>query len=170
MDLTYNAQESGKRLYLETYGCQMNVADSEVVASVLQMAGYETTDTLDHADAIFINTCSVRDNAEQRIFARLNQLNALRRQRKRRLIVGVIGCMAERLKEVLITDYDVDVVAGPDAYLELPSLIGLAENGQKAIKLFNTQAEAIVFAKKLAKSQEGSIRVHSVKGRIRKAH
>ncbi|MBQ4139352.1 MAG: radical SAM protein, partial [Muribaculaceae bacterium] len=136
MDLTYNAQESGKRLYLETYGCQMNVADSEVVASVLQMAGYETTDTLDHADAIFINTCSVRDNAEQRIFARLNQLNALRRQRKRRLIVGVIGCMAERLKEVLITDYDVDVVAGPDAYLELPSLIGLAENGQKAI---NTQ-------------------------------
>ena len=136
LNLTYNAQESGKHLLLETYGCQMNVADSEVVASVMQMAGYETTDTLDHADAIFINTCSVRDNAEQRIFARLNQLNALRRQRKRRLIVGIIGCMAERLKDTLITDYDVDVVAGPDAYLELPSLVALAENGEKAI---NTQ-------------------------------
>ncbi|MBO4813760.1 MAG: tRNA (N6-isopentenyl adenosine(37)-C2)-methylthiotransferase MiaB [Muribaculaceae bacterium] len=157
LKLTYNAQESGKRLYLETYGCQMNVADSEVVASVMQMAGYETTDTLDHADAIFINTCSVRDNAEQRIFARLNQLNALRRQRNRRLIVGIIGCMAERLKDTLITDYDVDVVAGPDAYLELPSLIALAENGEKAIntQLSTTETYRDVIPQRVAGSKVG---------------
>ncbi len=140
MNLTYNRPEGefSKHLYLETYGCQMNVADSEVVASVMQMAGYGTCDTVDDADAIFINTCSVRDNAEQRIFARLRQLNALRRHRQRRLIVGVIGCMAERMKEVLISDYDVDLVAGPDSYLELPALIGAAEQGEKV--LFNAPA------------------------------
>ena len=122
-----------KKLYIETYGCQMNVADSEVVASVMKMAGYDTTDNLDEADAIFINTCSVRDNAEQKIFSRLNQLNALRHHRQRRLIIGVIGCMAERIKDVLINEHDVDVVAGPDSYLDLPNLIGTAENGDKAI-------------------------------------
>ena len=100
----------------------------------MKMAGYDTTDTLDAADAIFINTCSIRDNAEQKIFSRLNQLNALRRNRKRRLIVGIIGCMAERLKEVLINEYDVDIVAGPDSYLELPNLIASAEAGEKAIE------------------------------------
>ncbi|MBP3739283.1 MAG: tRNA (N6-isopentenyl adenosine(37)-C2)-methylthiotransferase MiaB [Muribaculaceae bacterium] len=135
LKLTYDAPqgEFPKRLFLETYGCQMNVADSEVVASVMQMAGYGTTDTLDDADAILINTCSVRDNAEQKIFTRLAQLNALRRRRSRRLLVGVIGCMAERMKDVLITDHGVDLVAGPDSYLELPSLIGAAEQGEKAI-------------------------------------
>ena len=135
MKLTYDAPqgEFGKWLYLETYGCQMNVADSEVVASVMQMAGYGTTEVLDDADAIMINTCSVRDNAEQRIFARLNQLNALRRRRQRRLIIGVIGCMAERMKDVLISDHGVDLVAGPDSYLQLPDLIAAAEQGQKAI-------------------------------------
>ena len=135
MKLIYDNQgEFSKKLFIETYGCQMNVADSEVVASVMKMAGYDTTDTLDAADAIFINTCSIRDNAEQKIFSRLNQLNALRRNRKRRLIVGVIGCMAERLKEVLINEYDVDIVAGPDSYLELPNLIASAEAGEKAIE------------------------------------
>ena len=135
MKLSYDNQgEFSKKLFIETYGCQMNVADSEVVASVMKMAGYDTTDTLDAADAIFINTCSIRDNAEQKIFSRLNQLNALRRNRKRRLIVGIIGCMAERLKEVLINEYDVDIVAGPDAYLELPNLIASAEAGEKAIE------------------------------------
>ena len=129
-----NQGELSKKLFIETYGCQMNVADSEVVASVMKMAGYDTTDTLDAADAIFINTCSIRDNAEQKIFSRLNQLNALRRNRKRRLIVGIIGCMAERLKEVLINEYDVDIVAGPDSYLELPNLIASAEAGEKAIE------------------------------------
>ena len=134
MKLSYDNQgEFSKKLFIETYGCQMNVADSEVVASVMKMAGY-TTDTLDAADAIFINTCSIRDNAEQKIFSRLNQLNALRRNRKRRLIVGIIGCMAERLKEVLINEYDVDIVAGPDSYLELPNLIASAEAGEKAIE------------------------------------
>ena len=135
MKLSYDNQgEFSKKLFIETYGCQMNVADSEVVASVMKMAGYDTTDTLDAAGAIFINTCSIRDNAEQKIFSRLNQLNALRRNRKRRLIVGIIGCMAERLKEVLINEYDVDIVAGPDSYLELPNLIASAEAGEKAIE------------------------------------
>ncbi len=135
MKLSYDNQgEFSKKLFIETYGCQMNVADSEVVASVMKMAGYDTTDTLDAADAIFINTCSIRDNAEQKIFSRLNQLNALRRNRKCRLIVGIIGCMAERLKEVLINEYDVDIVAGPDSYLELPNLIASAEAGEKAIE------------------------------------
>lgn len=135
MKLSYDNQgEFSKKLFIETYGCQMNVADSEVVASVMKMAGYDTTDTLDAADAIFINTCSIRDNAEQKIFSRLNQLNALRRNRKRRLIVGIIGCMADRLKEVLINEYDVDIVAGPDSYLELPNLIASAEAGEKAIE------------------------------------
>ena len=135
MKLSYDNQgEFSKKLFIETYGCQMNVADSEVVASVMKMAGYDTTDTLDAADAIFVNTCSIRDNAEQKIFSRLNQLNALRRNRKRRLIVGIIGCMAERLKEVLINEYDVDIVAGPDSYLELPNLIASAEAGEKAIE------------------------------------
>lgn len=135
MKLSYDNQgEFSKKLFIETYGCQMNVADSEVVASVMKMAGYDTTDTLDAADAIFINTCSIRDNAEQKIFSRLNQLNALRRNRKRRLIVGIIGCMAERLKEVLINEHDVDIVAGPDSYMELPNLIASAEAGEKAIE------------------------------------
>ena len=136
LDLRYEGDgEFPKKLFLETYGCQMNVADSEVVASVMQMAGYGTTDDLDSADAIFINTCSVRDNAEQRIFARLNTLNALRRKRQRRLITGIIGCMAERLKDELINNHGVDLVAGPDSYLELPSLITAAENGEKAINV-----------------------------------
>lgn len=131
--LSYSPDECAKKLFIETYGCQMNVADSEVVASVMKMAGYDVAETVDDADAIFINTCSVRDNAEQKIFTRLNQLNALRHKRTRRLIIGIIGCMAERIKDVLIKDYDVDLVAGPDAYLDLPNLIGAAENGEKAI-------------------------------------
>ena len=135
MKLSYDNQgEFSKKLFIETYGCQMNVADSEVVASVMKMAGYDITDNLEDADAVFLNTCSIRDNAEQKIFSRLNQLNALRRNRKRRLIVGIIGCMAERLKEVLINEYDVDIVAGPDSYLELPNLIASAEAGEKAIE------------------------------------
>ena len=123
-----------KKLYIETYGCQMNVADSEVVASVMKMAGYETTDSLDDANAVFLNTCSVRDNAEQKIIHRLEVLNALRRK-GRKLIVGVLGCMAERVKEQLLTDYGADLVAGPDAYLSLPDLVAQAELGQKAINI-----------------------------------
>ena len=123
-----------KKLYIETYGCQMNVADSEVVASVMKMAGYETTDSLDDANAVFLNTCSVRDNAEQKIIHRLEALNALRRK-GRKLIIGVLGCMAERVKEQLLTDYGADLVAGPDAYLSLPDLVAQTELGQKAINI-----------------------------------
>ena len=113
----------------------MNVADSEVVASVMQMAGYETTESIDEADAVFLNTCSVRDNAEQKIYHRLEALNALRRQRKEKgsLIIGVLGCMAERVKEELLDKHGVDLVAGPDAYMSLPDLIAQAELGHKAI-------------------------------------
>ena len=122
-----------KKLYIETYGCQMNVADSEVVASVMQMAGYETTDDLKEADAVFLNTCSVRDNAEQKIYHRLEALNAQRKSRK--LIIGVLGCMAERVKEELLEQHGADLVAGPDAYLSLPDLIAQAETGHKAINI-----------------------------------
>ena len=123
-----------KKLYIETYGCQMNVADSEVVASVMQMAGYEPADDIAEADAVFLNTCSVRDNAEQKIYHRLEALSAERRKRGR-LIVGVLGCMAERVKEELLERYGADLVAGPDAYLTLPDLVAQAENGHKAINI-----------------------------------
>ena len=122
-----------KKLYIETYGCQMNVADSEVVASVMQMAGYESTESLDEADAVFLNTCSVRDNAEQKIYHRLDALDAIKR--KRPLIIGVLGCMAERVKDDLLENHHADLVAGPDAYLSLPDLIAQAETGHKAINI-----------------------------------
>ena len=122
-----------KKLYIETYGCQMNVADSEVVASVMQMAGYETTEAIDEADAVFLNTCSVRDNAEQKIYHRLEALAAIRR--KRRLIIGVLGCMAERAQQDLLENHHADLVAGPDAYLSLPDLIAQAETGHKAMNI-----------------------------------
>ena len=121
-----------KKLYIETYGCQMNVADSEVVASVMQMAGYETTETLDEADAVFLNTCSVRDNAEQKIFHRLDALDAERRK-GHNMILGVLGCMAERAQQDLLDNHHCDLVAGPDAYLSLPDLIAQAELGHKAM-------------------------------------
>ena len=121
-----------KKLYIETYGCQMNVADSEVVASVMQMAGYETTETRDEADAVFLNTCSVRDNAEQKIFHRLDALDAERRK-GHSMILGVLGCMAERAQQDLLDNHHCDLVAGPDAYLSLPDLIAQAELGHKAM-------------------------------------
>ncbi len=123
-----------KKLYIETYGCQMNVADSEVVASVMRMAGYEPCETLDEADAVFLNTCSVRDNAEQKIVHRLEALNAMRRK-KRKFLIGVLGCMAERVKEGLLNEHGADLVAGPDAYLSLPDLIAQAEAGHKAMNI-----------------------------------
>ena len=123
----------------------MNVADSEVVASVMQMAGYEPTESLDEADAVFLNTCSVRDNAEQKIYRRLDALNAERKRRsslptgegrgRGSLIIGVLGCMAERVKDDLLANHHADLVAGPDAYLSLPDLIAQAETGHKAINI-----------------------------------
>ena len=122
-----------KKLYIETYGCQMNVADSEVVASVMQMADYETTEDINEADAVFLNTCSVRDNAEQKIYHRLDALAAIKR--KRPLIIGVLGCMAERAQQDLLESHHCDLVAGPDAYLSLPDLIAQAETGHKAMNI-----------------------------------
>ncbi len=123
-----------KKLYIETYGCQMNVADSEVVASVMQMAGYEVTDNADEADAVFLNTCSVRENAENKIYRRLQTLHAENRKGRHR-IIGVLGCMAERVRDELIEQYHADIVAGPDAYLNLPDLTAQAELGLKAINI-----------------------------------
>ncbi|MBO7067951.1 MAG: tRNA (N6-isopentenyl adenosine(37)-C2)-methylthiotransferase MiaB [Bacteroidaceae bacterium] len=123
-----------KKLLIETYGCQMNVADSEVVASVMGMAGYEVTDNMDEADAVFLNTCSVRDNAEQKIISRLEFLYSLQKK-GRKIIIGVLGCMAERVKEELIEKYHTDIVVGPDAYMSLPDLIAQVECGHKAINV-----------------------------------
>lgn len=125
-----------KKLYIETYGCQMNVADSEVVASIMETIGYEQTADAAEADAVLLNTCSIRDNAEQKIHARLAELNARRRARDgKRFAIGVIGCMAERAKTDLIENCGVDLVAGPDAYLDLPNLMASVEAGHKAINV-----------------------------------
>ena len=131
---TFPEEETNKKLFIETYGCQMNVADSEVVASVMQMAGYELTEHIEEADAIFVNTCSVRDNAEQKIYGRLQYFNSLRKKKKS-LLVGVLGCMAERVKDDLIQKHHVNLVAGPDSYMDLPNLIGAAEQGEKVMNV-----------------------------------
>ena len=146
-----------KKLYIETYGCQMNVADSEVVASVMKMAGYELCQQAEEADAVFLNTCSVRDNAEQKIYHRLEELNALRRKRgERKLVVGVLGCMAERVKEDLLEHHHTDLVAGPDSYLSLPDLIAQCELGHKAIniELSTTETYRDVVPQRMAVGQK----------------
>ena len=135
-----------KKLYIETYGCQMNVADSEVESSVMKMAGYEPTEHEDEADAVFLNTCSVRENAENKIYHRLDQLYAEQKRRKREirndegntserppLILGVLGCMAERVKDDLIKNHHANIVCGPDAYMSLPEMMAAAELGQPAV-------------------------------------
>ncbi|MCQ2239204.1 MAG: tRNA (N6-isopentenyl adenosine(37)-C2)-methylthiotransferase MiaB [Bacteroidaceae bacterium] len=122
-----------KKLLIETYGCQMNVADSEVIASIMKMQDYDTCETLEEADAVLLNTCSVRDNAEQKIFHRLEFFESGRNKKKLR--VGVVGCMAERVREDWIENHGVDIVAGPDAYLTLPELFAQVEVGQKAINV-----------------------------------
>ena len=129
-----------KKLYIETYGCQMNVADSEVVASVMQMAGYEMCQDEAEADAIFMNTCSVRENAENKIYNRLDTLHA-EQKKGRKVILGVLGCMAERVKDDLIENHDAQVVAGPDSYLNLPDMIAQAEAGNKAIDIALSKTE-----------------------------
>lgn len=133
-DLKSAAEKAEKKLFIETYGCQMNVADSEVVASIMQMDGYALTEQIEEADAIFVNTCSVRDNAEQKIYGRLQYFQSLRKKKKH-LIVGVMGCMAERVKDELIHVHHADLVVGPDAYLDLPNLVGAVERGEKAINV-----------------------------------
>ncbi len=121
-----------KKLYIETYGCQMNVADSEVVASVMKMADYEVCENEDEADAIFLNTCSVRENAENKIYHRLDTLHA-EQKKGRKLILGVLGCMAERVKDDLIQNHFANLVCGPDSYLNLPEMVTAVEIGQPAI-------------------------------------
>lgn len=124
-----------KKLYVESYGCQMNFSDSEIVASILNENGYDTTSNADEADVVLINTCAIRDNAEQRVRNRLQNLNKSKKQNPN-LVVGVLGCMAERLKSQLLEEEKlVDLVAGPDAYRELPSLISEVETGQKAVNV-----------------------------------
>lgn len=133
-DLKSAAGNEEKKLFIETYGCQMNVADSEVIASIMKMDGYAVTDKIEEADAVFVNTCSVRDNAEQKIYGRLQYFQSLKRKKKS-LIVGVLGCMAERVKEELINVHHADLVVGPDSYMDLPNLVGAVEHGEKAINV-----------------------------------
>ena len=140
-----------RRVHIETYGCQMNVADSEVVASIMQMDGFHLTEDPELADAIFLNTCSVRDNAEQKVLNRLAYYHSIRKKKRRRIIIGVLGCMAERAKEELIEKHHVDLVVGPDSYLDLPNLVGAVERGEKAInvKLSTTETYKDVLPLKL---------------------
>lgn len=130
-----------KKLYIETYGCQMNVADSEVVASVMNMAGYEPTDNEAEADAIFLNTCSVRENAENKIYQRLDQLFADKKKKGLKTVLGVLGCMAERVRNDLVENHHANIVCGPDAYMSLPEMMAAAEQGLPAVdvKLSTTE-------------------------------
>lgn len=140
---TTSDQDTGKgrKLYIESYGCQMNFSDSEIVAAILQEHGFDTTSQPIHADVIFLNTCAIRDNAEQRIWKRLKELSWLKRQ-KPALLIGVLGCMAERLKSRLLEEEKiVDLVAGPDAYRDLPRLVAEAEDGAKAVNVFLSREE-----------------------------
>lgn len=134
-DFKSATENENKKLFIETYGCQMNVADSEVIASIMQMAGYGVADSLEDADAVFMNTCSIRDNAEQKILNRLEFFHSLKKNKNKNLIVGVLGCMAERVKDDLIENHHVDLVVGPDAYLTLPDLVASVEAGEKAINV-----------------------------------
>lgn len=150
-----------KKVRIETYGCQMNVADSEVIAAQLALMGYEPTDLEEEASAVILNTCSIRDNAEQKIYSRLAHWNALRRKTGRNIIIGVVGCMAERLKQDLVVNHGVDLVAGPDAYRELPDLIAAAETGVPAINVELSTSETYrdITPRRLAKSISGFISI-----------
>ena len=149
-----------KRFYIETYGCQMNVADSEVVAAIMQTADCQLTEDWYEADIILLNTCSIRDNAEQKVVSRLRELRALTRK-EHRPTMGVIGCMAERMGEELIRDYKVDFVAGPDAYLDIPNLLAQCELGQKAIniELSKTETYREVLPARIGKTISGFVSI-----------
>ncbi|MGI6074041.1 MAG: tRNA (N6-isopentenyl adenosine(37)-C2)-methylthiotransferase MiaB [Fermentimonas sp.] len=147
-------ENDSKKLYIETYGCQMNTADSEVVASIMEMDGYELTDNEKDADAVFVNTCSIRDNAEQKVLQRLEYFKSVKRKHNNNLIIGVLGCMAERVQGDLIDVYGVDLVVGPDSYMDLPNLIGAAEQGNRAmnVELSKTETYKDVIPLKMAGS------------------
>jgi len=156
----FKSELNDKKVFIETYGCQMNVADSEVVASIMQMDGFALTDKITEADAIFVNTCSIRDNAEQKVINRLRYFETLKRKNKK-LIIGVIGCMAERVKDELINEYGVNIVVGPDAYLDIPNLIGAVEQGNKAINvdLSTTETYSEILPTRISKSISGFISI-----------
>lgn len=148
-----------KHFYIETYGCQMNVADSEVVASIMQMTHYEMAEKEEDADVILLNTCSIRDNAEQKIIARLKALSAQHKSQKK--WIGVIGCMAERVGAELIEHYGVDFVAGPDAYLDIPNLLAQCERGKKAInvELSKTETYREILPSRIGKPISGFVSI-----------
>ena len=162
-----------KKFYIETYGCQMNVADSEVVAAILQTTDAELTEKWEEADIILLNTCSIRDNAEQKVGARLRELKAHLRNHKsqitnhkyhsdnQRVIIGVIGCMAERMGQELIDEYDVDFVAGPDAYLDIPNLLAQCEQGHKAmnVQLSTTETYRQIIPSRIGRSISGFVSI-----------
>ena len=162
-----------KKFYIETYGCQMNVADSEVVAAILQTTNAELTDQWEKADVIILNTCSIRDNAEQKVGARLRELKAHLKNHKspitnqkyhsdnRRVIIGVIGCMAERMGQELIDQYGVDFVAGPDAYLDIPNLLAQCEQGHKAmnVELSTTETYRQIIPARIGRSISGFVSI-----------
>lgn len=150
-----------KKYFIETYGCQMNVADSEVVASIMNMAGYEPAESVEEADVVMLNTCSVRDNAEQKIISRLNTLHADERRAKQKKILGVIGCMAERAGEELLNEHDVQFVAGPDSYMDLPNLLAQCEMGLKAssVELSTTETYKDILPSRLGKTISGFVSI-----------
>ena len=150
-----------KRFYIETYGCQMNVADSEVVAAIMQTSDCEMTDSLDEADIIVLNTCSIRENAEQKVQHRLQELRGGRNRKKSSKTIGVIGCMAERMGEELLRDYRVDFVAGPDAYMDIPNLLALCAQGQPAmnIQLSTTETYREVMPARIGKTISGFVSI-----------
>lgn len=157
-----------KKFYIETYGCQMNVADSEVVAAIMQTTEAQLTDRWEEADIILLNTCSIRDNAEQKVAARLRELNAKSIQSQseivkagRKIIIGVIGCMAERLGETLLNEHGVDFVAGPDAYLDIPNLLAQCEQGHKAINvhLSTTETYRHIIPARIGRSISGFVSI-----------
>lgn len=157
-----------KKFYIETYGCQMNVADSEVVAAIMQTTDAQLTDRWEQADIILLNTCSIRDNAEQKVASRLRELNAKSIQSQseivkagRKIIIGVIGCMAERLGETLLNEHGVDFVAGPDAYLDIPNLLAQCEQGHKAINvhLSTTETYRHIIPARIGRSISGFVSI-----------
>ena len=150
-----------KKFYIETYGCQMNVADSEVVAAIMQTADCQMTEELADADIVVLNTCSIRENAEQKVQNRLQELRGGRNRKKTNKIIGVIGCMAERMGEELLRDYGVDFVAGPDAYMDIPNLLALCQQGQPAlnIQLSTTETYREVMPARIGKTISGFVSI-----------
>lgn len=150
-----------KQFYIETYGCQMNVADSEVVAAIVQMTDAQLTDNIEQADIIILNTCSIRENAEQKVQHRLQELRGGRNRKKDYKIIGVIGCMAERMGEELVRDYGVDFVAGPDAYMDIPNLLAQCQQGLPAvnIQLSTTETYREVMPARIGKQISGFVSI-----------